>query len=75
MEMLVGLLVFAVAFAACVWGGRTLSRHYNDRWEVMAALVVAGSVIGPLAVWETALAPVLTVVCAAGLFTGYDRRA
>ena len=75
MGMLLGVVVATVMFAVCVWGGRTLSRHYNDRMEVVAALVVAGSVIAPIAFLDGAGVPLLAAACAIGLVTGYDRRA
>ena len=75
MGMLLGV-VFAIAmFAVCVWGGRTLARHYNDRMEVLAALVVAASVIAPIALFDGAGVPFLAGACALGLMTGYNRRA
>lgn len=73
--MLLGVAVAAAMFAVCVWGGRTLSRHYNDRMEVVAALVVAASVIAPMAFLDGAGVPLLSAACALGLMTGYDRRA
>ena len=73
MGILVGALLFAVVFAICVWGGRTLSRHYNDRWEVMAALAVAMSVRAPFAIWDGAGAPFLAAASALGVFAGYNR--
>ena len=75
MGMLLGV-VFAIAmFAVCVWGGRTLSRHYNDRMEVVAALVVAASVIAPIALIDGVAVPFMSAACAVGLMAGYNRRA
>lgn len=75
MGMLLGVAVAVAMFAICVWGGRTLSRHYNDRMEVVAALVVAASVIAPIAFLDGMGVPFLAAACALGLMTGYNRRA
>jgi hypothetical protein len=75
MGIVMGAIVVAVVFTICVWGGRTLSRHYNDRWEVAAALAVAMSVLAPFAIWDGAGAPFLAGACALGLMAGYNRRA
>jgi low affinity Fe/Cu permease len=74
-SFLVGLIVIGIGFAACTWGGRMLSRHYNDGWEVVAALVVAVSVLTPVALWDGAAVPLLAGVCALGVFAGYERPA
>lgn len=75
MGMLLGVALAAAMFAVCVWGGRTLARHYNDRMEVVAALVVAGSVIAPIALLDGIGVPFLAGACALGLMAGYNRRA
>jgi hypothetical protein len=72
--MLLGVAAAIAMFAVCVWGGRTLSRHYNDRMEVVAALVVAASVIAPIALFDGAGMLFLSAACAVGLMAGYNRR-
>jgi hypothetical protein len=71
--MLLGVALAVAMFAVCVWGGRTLSRHYNDRMEVVAALVVAASVIAPIALFDGAGVPFMAAACALGLMMGYNR--
>jgi hypothetical protein len=73
--MLLGVVAAVAMVAVCVWGGRTLSRHYNDRMEVLAALVVAASVISPMALFDGVGVPILAAACAVGLMAGYNRRA
>ncbi len=74
MGLLLGVVAAIAMFAVCAWGGRTLSRHYNDGMEVVAALVVAASVIAPIAFLDGAGVPLLAAVSALGLLTGYNRR-
>ena len=75
MGMLLGVALAIAMFAVCVWGGRTLAHHYNDRMEVLAALVVAAGIIAPIALFDGAGVPFLAAACALGLMTGYNRRA
>lgn len=80
MSLAVRVLVLLAAFAVCAWSGRTLAGHYQDRWEVAAALAVGACLFGALAIadsgsdaaagWPEAA---LGLAMAAGLFTGYYR--
>ena len=74
MAMLLGAVFALAMFVVCVWGGRTLARHYNDRMEVVAALVVAASVISPIALFDGVGVMFLAAASALGLMTGYNRR-
>ena len=66
--------VAVVVVALSWWGGRILACHYSDGWEVTAALVVAGSLLLPGAIWGEGALPVAAVACAVGLIGGYERR-
>ena len=81
-SILLGAVVLVAAFLVCDWSGRTLSGHYQDRWEVGAALAVGGCLFAALGVTgsirgEEAGWPevVLAVAMAAGLVVGYYRGA
>jgi hypothetical protein len=81
MSLAVRVVVLLAAFAVCAWSGRTLAGHYQDRWEVAAALAVGaclfaatgltGRAHGAAAGWPEA---VLGLSMASGLFAGYYRR-
>jgi hypothetical protein len=73
-----GLLV--VVFIACRWSGSMLDRHYNDRHEVAAVLVVALCVLGSLVfgssrseLGDVPLQVSLALAVGVGLFTGGHR--
>lgn len=74
------LLVALGVFAVCTWGGHTLARHHQDRWEVGAVVAIGVCVLGWLALSRNLFAlegavPLLTLLVAAGggLFVGFDR--
>ena len=76
MTALLWLGMLVAAFAGCRWSGRMLDRHYNDRLEIAAVLLIAICVFVPLAVASTTLDDGLTLkltlalaVCG-GLFSG-----
>jgi len=77
MGVLLWVAVLGAAFFGCRWGGRVLDRHYNDRSEIAAVLVVALCVFLPMAlnsaaalVDDAVLKVSLGVAICAGLFTG-----
>jgi hypothetical protein len=80
MPLAVSVIVLLAAFAVCAWSGRTLAGHYQDRWEVAAALAVGACLFGAVGVaghsrdaatgWPEAA---IGLAMAAGLFTGYYR--
>ena len=74
MGLMLGAAVALAGFGLSWWGGRTLARHYSDGWEVLGALVVAGSLLAPGVIWGTGALPLAGAACAAGLLGGYDRR-
>ena len=74
-----GVLLVAV-FAACLWSGGTLARHYNDGREVGATLLIGACVLGAFALSTHTDLPdgpiaigLIAVVAASGLVTGYAR--
>ena len=80
MSLALSVLVLLAAFAVCAWSGRTLAGHYQDRWEVAAALAVGACLFGALGLTSPArdasagwTEAGLGLAMAAGLFTGYYR--
>ena len=81
MSLAVTAVVLLAAFIVCAWSGRTLAGHYQDRWEVAAALAVGaclfaatglmGRARGESVGWADAL---IGLSMAAGLFAGYYRK-
>ena len=80
MSFFVLAAVMFATFATCRWGGRTLSGHYQDGWEVAA--VAAMGVCAFLALWlvknlaaGASVLPMIGLVAAAGggLVAGYMR--
>jgi len=73
-------VLLVVVFAACLWSGGTLARHYNDGHEVGATLLIGACVLGAFALTTQTGLPngpfaigMIAVVAAGGLVTGYSR--
>jgi hypothetical protein len=80
MTALLWIGMLAAAFAGCRWSGRTLDRHYADRLEIVAVLLIAVCVFAPLAIAsattladELTLKVTLAVAVCGGLFSGRGR--
>jgi hypothetical protein len=80
MLLLVWALLLVAVFAACLWSGGTLARHYNDGPEVGAALLIGFAVLGAFALATHTSLPdgpfaigLIAVAAAGGLVTGYAR--
>ena len=80
MSFVVLAAVMLATFVVCRWGGRTLSGHYQDGWEVAAVAAVGASTFVALWVVKSFVAggaalPFIGLVAAAGggLFAGYLR--
>ena len=73
-------VLLVVVFAACLWSGGTLARHYNDGHEVGATLLIGVCVLGAFALSTHTSLPdgplalvLIAAVAAGGLVTGYGR--
>ena len=81
MTIVLWVAVLGVVFVACRWSGTVLDRHYNDRQEFAAVLVVALCVLGPLTIGaasEIGALPArlsLGLAVGVGLLTGRTTRA
>ena len=80
MSIVLTALTLVAAFAVGDRSGRTFARHYQDRFELFAALAVGASVLGALALFERMPGAVwtragLALATSAGLWAGYRRTA
>lgn len=82
MDILLSIVVLALAFVGSRWSGRLLDRHYADRLEVVAILTIAGCVFVPIALASAGMlvdgAPLkvaLALAVCSGLLTGRGREA